>query len=178
MNTIVHASSRSPIFRHGCSWGVNGMGRRRDSGSRTSEAGRTAAVLLMYSWQRLEKEPACRGRVLVHLDGAVTCTGACEDARKVYHAVRPMPCRGKRGPASETCARCTGRPELDLSSLVSTTTSLMRVSEGLRQMLAAAPPPEKVGSDLHHAARVASAELSATNHSRPRVDTDLGELEQ
>jgi hypothetical protein len=57
--------------------GVIFMGRRRDGGSRMSEAGRTAAARLVHRWHRLEREPECPGRVLVHLDGVVTCSGKC-----------------------------------------------------------------------------------------------------
>lgn len=134
------------------------MGRRRDDGCRMSEAGRTAAARLLHLWHGLGKERECPGRVLVHLDGAVTCSGKCEDVEKVYHAARPVPCRGKRGPVSETCARCTGRPELDLSSLAGTAMSLIRMSDGLRQMLAAARPPGSAVSGVHHTAPAAPAE--------------------
>jgi hypothetical protein len=116
--------------------------RRRGGGNPMSEKGRTAAARLVHLWQGLERERECHGRVLVHLDGAVTCGGKCEDVEKVYHAARPAPCRGKRAPANGACARCTGRPELDLSSLVGTAMTLMRMSDGLHQMLAAARSPE------------------------------------
>ena len=154
------------------------MSRRRDGGSRMSEAGRTAAARLVHLWQGLGRERECPGRVLVHLDGAVTCSGKCEDVKEVYHAARLTPCRGKRGPASGTCARCTGRPELDLSSLAGKAMSLMRMCDGLRQMLTAARPPGSAISGVHHAAPAASAELAGGRPPATELDAELCELAQ
>jgi hypothetical protein len=95
----------------------------------------------------------------------------------VYHAVRPAPCRGKRGPASGTCARCTGRPELALSSLAGTAMSLIQMSDGLRQMLAARPPGSAVPGG-HHAAPAAPAELARGKSPATELDAELCELAQ
>jgi hypothetical protein len=100
-----------------------------------SEAGRTTAARLVHGWQRFSRTRTCAGKVQVHLDGAATCGGKCEDLEKTYHAARPVACRGKRGPAHETCPRCTGRADLDLSSLVGTASSVLQLVDGMRRIL-------------------------------------------
>lgn len=91
---------------------------------------------LRRNWQRLGAGRQCAGRVLVHLDGGATCSGKCDDIEHTYHPANPAACRGKKGPAFETCSRCTGRSDLDLSGMVGSATSLLQVVNGIRQTVA------------------------------------------
>jgi len=120
--------------------GMTIMGHRR-RGDGMSEAGRTTAARLRHAWRSLRSGPECAGRVQVHLDGVATCNGRCEHIEGTYHAARPIACRGKRGSAVETCARCAGRASLDLPSLIGTATNLVQVVDVMRRALTPDHPP-------------------------------------